>query len=69
MDWKIHQMDVKTLFSNGELKVDIYMDHLENFVHEGNEHIVHKFKKTLYMLKQLPRAWYHHIDLFLIDEG
>ena len=25
--WKIHHMDVKTAFLNGELKQDVYMDH------------------------------------------
>ena len=31
--------------------------------------MVRRFKKAQYMLKQSLRAWYHHIDLFFINEG
>jgi hypothetical protein len=35
MDSKIDKMDVKNTFLNGELEEDIYMDHHEGFVQEG----------------------------------
>jgi hypothetical protein len=53
---EIHQMDVKTAFLNGDLEEEIYMEQLEGFTHEG-EHLVCKFHKSLYGLKQFPRAW------------
>ena len=56
MNWKIHQMDVKTTFLNGVLDVDIYMNQLEDFVQEGKEYLVCKVKKALYKLKQSLRA-------------
>ena len=31
-DLKVHQMDVKTVFLNGDLEEEIYMDQLEGFV-------------------------------------
>ena len=56
MDWEIHQMDVKTTFVNEIFKVKIYMDQLEGFVQEENEHLVCKLKNTLYGIKQSPKA-------------
>jgi len=69
MRWEIHQMDVKTAFLNGMLEVVIYMDQPEGFVQKGKEHLVCKLIKALYGLKQSPRAWYHRIDSFFINEG
>jgi hypothetical protein len=56
MDLDIHQMDVKTAFLNGELEEDIYMDQPQGFVQDGKEDVVCKLKKSLYGLKQSPRA-------------
>ncbi len=68
MDLEIHQMDVKTAFLNGELEEDIYMDQPQGFVQEGKEQLVCKLKKSLYGLKQSPRAWYQRIDMFFTHE-
>ena len=48
---KIHQMDVKTAFLNGDLKEEIYMDQPEGFVESGQENKVCKLTKSLYGLK------------------
>jgi hypothetical protein len=63
-DMEIHQMDVKTAFFNGDLEKEIYMEQPEGFTHEG-EHIVCKLHKSLYGLKQSPRAWNQKLDAFL----
>ncbi len=63
-DMEIHQMDVKTTFLNGDLEEDIYMEQPKGFT-EGDEHLVCKLHKSLYSLKQFPRAWNQKLDVFL----
>ncbi|GJW32862.1 retrovirus-related pol polyprotein from transposon TNT 1-94 [Tanacetum coccineum] len=62
----IFQMDVKTAFLNGELKEEVYVSQPEGFVDHDNPSHVYKLKKTLYDLKQAPRAWYDMLSSFLI---
>lgn len=54
---KLHQMDVKTAFLNGELKEEVYMKQPEGFVVKGKENLVCRLKRSLYGLKQSPRCW------------
>jgi hypothetical protein len=67
--WKLHQMDVKTAFLNGEVEQEVYIEQPEGFVIHGKESHVCKLKKALYGLKQAPRAWYGRIDSFLQSLG
>jgi hypothetical protein len=62
-DMKIHQMDVKTAFFNGDLEEEIYMEQPKRFIQEG-DHLVCKLHKSLYALKQFPRAWNQKLDVF-----
>lgn len=39
-NWKIHHLDVKSAFLNGELKEEIYLVQPEGFVKKGQEHLV-----------------------------
>ena len=50
-DLEPHQMDKKTVFLNGDLEENIYMDQPMGFSVEGNEHMVCILKKSIYSLK------------------
>ena len=62
---KIHQMDVKTAFLNGELHEKVFIRQPEGFVVEGKENLVCQLKKSIYGLKQSPRCWNIAIDDYL----
>ena len=57
-DWLLHQYDVTNAFLHGELKDPIYMEAPPGFSEEFEQGKVCKLKKTLYGLKQSPRAWF-----------
>ena len=62
-------MDVKTTFLNGELDEEIYMDHPNGYVVEGQEGKVCKLLKSLYGLKQAPKQWHEKFDKTLTSAG
>ncbi|PRQ35290.1 putative RNA-directed DNA polymerase [Rosa chinensis] len=58
-DWPLHQFDVKNAFLNGNLEEEVYMDvppGVKNYPSDVGK--VCKLKKSLYGLKQSPRAWF-----------
>eukprot|EP00253_Pinus_taeda_P001766 PITA_01766 len=59
--WKVHQMDLKTAFLNGDLKENDFMSQPDEIVVKGQKHKVCKLVKSLYGLKQAPRAWYEKL--------
>ena len=67
--WKIHQLDVKSTFLNGDLKEEVYLVQHEGFVKKGEENLVCRSKKALYGLKQAPRSWYGKIESFFLMHG
>ena len=58
-------MNVKCAFMNGDMNEYIYMQQIEGFV--SNPSLVCRLKKSLYGLKQTPKAWYAKIDGFLLS--
>ena len=62
--WRIHQMDVKSAFLNGDLDEEVYIEQPQGYIVKGEEDKVLKLKKALYGLKQAPRAWNTRIDKY-----
>ena len=50
-------MDVKTVFLNGNLKEDVYIQQPEGFVASRKDNLVCKLQKSIYGLKQASRSW------------
>eukprot|EP00253_Pinus_taeda_P011895 PITA_11895 len=63
--WEVHQMDVKNALLHGDLSEEIYMEQPHGFIMDSS--LVCRLKKSLYNLKQAPRAWYAKMDSFLLS--
>lgn len=57
-NWHLLQFNVKNTYLHGDLEEGVYMVTPPRFCMSQVEGKVCKLKKTLYGLKQLPRAWF-----------
>ncbi|KAJ0444834.1 putative RNA-directed DNA polymerase [Helianthus annuus] len=67
--WPLHQFDVKNAFLHGELKEEVYMEAPPGFTTDFKTREVCRLKKTLYGLKQSPRAWFGRFTLAMKRYG
>ncbi|CAL9126648.1 unnamed protein product, partial [Musa textilis] len=66
-DFKLFQMDVKSVFLNGFISEEVYVEQPPGFENSLFPKHVFKLTKALYGLKQAPRAWYERLSSFLIS--
>jgi hypothetical protein len=67
--FKLYQMDMKSAFLNGVIQEEVYVKHPLGFESLKYPDRVYKLSKALYRLKQVPRAWYARIKMFLLEHG
>ena len=62
-------MDVKYAFLNGYLNEEVFVEQPKVFQDPHFPDHVLRLKKTLYGLKEAPRAWYDRLAHYLLDRG
>ena len=67
MAWHIHQMDVKTVFLNGVIEEEVYIEQPKGFEIFSSKSHVCRLKRALYGLKQAPHAWYTRIENYFTE--
>ena len=61
LDFEIWQMDVKTIFLNGELEEEVYIIQSERFTSLVKSKVC-ELNRSIYGLKQVSRSWNIHFD-------
>ncbi|KAJ7954402.1 Retrovirus-related Pol polyprotein from transposon TNT 1-94 [Quillaja saponaria] len=69
LGWDLQQLDVKNAFLHGDLAEEVYMEIPLGFSCQKTEGKVCKLKKSLYGLKQSPRAWFDRFQKAMISFG
>ena len=68
-DLEFHQMEVKTVYLNGDIDETIYMLQPENFVSSDPKNMICKLTKSVYGLKQASRQWYYKFHQAIVLLG
>jgi Reverse transcriptase (RNA-dependent DNA polymerase) len=68
-DLELYQMDVMTVFLNGDIDECIYMSQPPNYESDDLKQMVCKLKKSIYGLKQASRQWYFKFHQVIISFG
>jgi hypothetical protein len=67
--WPVHQLDVKNAFLHNTLSETVYCSQPAGFVDPAHPQLVCQLNKSLYVLKQVSRAWYHCFASYLVSLG
>jgi Reverse transcriptase (RNA-dependent DNA polymerase) len=63
LGWDLCQLDVKNAFLHGDLKEEVFMEIPPGFANEQLRDKVCRLKRSLYGLKQSPRAWFERFSM------
>lgn len=69
LDWELAQLDIKNAFLNGELKELVYMSIPPGFESSKTKGKLCRLKRSIYGLKQSPRAWFSKFTEVLLSYG
>src|SRR5438128_308180 len=64
--WPLHQLDVKNAFLHGDLQEEVYMEISLGFMNKTIGKVC-RLNKSLYGLKQSPRAWFDRFRRAICD--
>nr|CAN69691.1 hypothetical protein VITISV_026777 [Vitis vinifera] len=67
--WPLYQLDIKNAFLHGDLAEEVYMEQPPGFVAQGESGLVCRLRRSLYGLKQSPRAWFGHFSSVVQEFG
>jgi hypothetical protein len=67
--WPIHQLDVENTFLHDTLSETVYCSQPVGFIDLAHPQLVCRLNKSLYGMKQAPRAWYHCFASYLVSLG
>ena len=65
----MYQLDIKSAFLHGDLVKEVYMKQPPGFVAQGEFGLVCRLRRSLYGLKQSPRAWFGHFSSVVQEFG
>lgn len=67
-DWPLHQLDVKNAFLNSGLE-EVFMTLLQGFEIDLGKNKVCQLNKSLYRVKQSPKAWFERFGKVVTSFG
>ncbi|RVW29613.1 Retrovirus-related Pol polyprotein from transposon TNT 1-94 [Vitis vinifera] len=67
--WPLYQLDIKNVFLHGDLAEEVYMEQPPGFVAQGESGLVCRLCRSLFGLKQSPRAWFDRFSSVVQEFG
>ncbi|RVW15974.1 Retrovirus-related Pol polyprotein from transposon RE2 [Vitis vinifera] len=67
--WPLYQLNIKNAFLHGDLAEEVYMEQPPGFVAQGESGLVCRLRRSLYGLKQSPRAWFSRFSSVVQEFG